>query len=49
MSATDAFIFTSVQLWSVVAAAFAFGFSCGSWMEFQMHRFLGHNEESENE
>jgi hypothetical protein len=35
----EAYIFTSSQLWIVVSAAFAFGLSCGSLVEFRIHRF----------
>ena len=45
MSTTDAFIFTSAQLWTVVACAFGYGLTFGSLMEFPMHRFRGFDEE----
>jgi hypothetical protein len=45
MSTTDAFIFTGVQLWTVVACAFGYGLAIGSLAEFQMHRFRGFGEE----
>jgi len=46
MSTTDAFIFTSAQLWTVVACAFGYGLTLGSLMEFHLHKFRGFDKES---
>jgi hypothetical protein len=46
MSTTDAFIFTSAQLWIVVVAAFGQGCCIGSLMEFHLHKFRGFDKES---